>query len=1019
MPRTRGANLVINLSAGTTQLIMDFEKAKGTVKNFQTQVEGGARGIKSMGEASHEAVTGVQAVSGALRVLEGGVTNNLRAAERFTANVLGLGPLLQRAFPVIGAIAFAGILAKLGEEVATFYATLRDGPEKMRGSFEALTAGARMANDTLDLSNAKLDQQIAKLEGKRQNTLAIMLNEARVMADRLGESLDKALEGLNKVLEENKSTLLQQVFGRISDKGLREELGGKTGFGGFRAEIRTATEEGRTKVEEANKRGDVKGANEAVDKMSADLATHFDSMLNAIDQQIKAATREKPVLGNKSQFQQDSDLRAYNASLAFVEELKFARSAVAEEAANVPKMVEQYRKTGKVAELEAARGNAKLENPYINKIEELQAQVAESKARLSAVSGTSTAERIRAEAEATADKYLQQMNQQQRRENPNLPEISKDSAEYREIFNLRAQEEKNNAETTWQAKLRETSATLAAQTQEYAKLADAIGKGYEVRRKAEVDVETFKKFGADRLNDFSFMQSEEGRAAYAKMRGEVEKEYDARQLVDVKKVNDELTTRIEVLRSIAEAEGLGKWAAKRAELVHQLEEVKKLYGDSAEAVKQLQLVQEKFDAEQAQGAGTRLADLKQQLINYKLLEAAQFSGPRAARDVNFENDLVARRRNNELTDEEEKKLRAEYALKKQVEIGEAVEKRIHYYSEERDKLKEQAEYLRNNVSQYKNLVEVSRVLLDLHDADLRLAAQQAIQLGHAKDGIRAFFLEMQTQAEKMSQILYDSLNKAVEGVSDSLSKAMTGQAASWGKMFQNIGQEMVKQTVKAQIQTGLGRIGNALGIKLPGATPDGSSEKMALWVRIAYLSGLGTLGSGISGVRKTMGGLPLDNIFLGPHTTPNGTTWQDGMGSGELKTPTTSKSGIGGIISSIGSFIIGLASGGSKGSGGTNVSGARAGGGDVSAGSAYLVGERGAEVFVPRASGSIVSNANLRGLSAPSAVHMYSIDARGTDPLLVEQRVKAAIVAAHDSAIGTSIRATKDSMRRSPAPLRA
>ena len=58
----------------------------------------------------------------------------------------------------------------------------------------------------------------------------------------------------------------------------------------------------------------------------------------------------------------------------------------------------------------------------------------------------------------------------------------------------------------------------------------------------------------------------------------------------------------------------------------------------------------------------------------------------------------------------------------------------------------------------------------------------------------------------------------------------------------------------------------------------------------------------------------------------------------------------------------------------TSLAGARASGGPVSGGSAYLVGERGPEVFVPSASGTVMANGAGGGVS----LH-YSIDARGAD----------------------------------------
>ena len=44
----------------------------------------------------------------------------------------------------------------------------------------------------------------------------------------------------------------------------------------------------------------------------------------------------------------------------------------------------------------------------------------------------------------------------------------------------------------------------------------------------------------------------------------------------------------------------------------------------------------------------------------------------------------------------------------------------------------------------------------------------------------------------------------------------------------------------------------------------------------------------------------------------------------------------------------------------------------------------------------------------------YTIDARGTDPVLTEMRVRQAIIAAHDSAISTSVQANAEFAKRTP-----
>jgi hypothetical protein len=68
------------------------------------------------------------------------------------------------------------------------------------------------------------------------------------------------------------------------------------------------------------------------------------------------------------------------------------------------------------------------------------------------------------------------------------------------------------------------------------------------------------------------------------------------------------------------------------------------------------------------------------------------------------------------------------------------------------------------------------------------------------------------------------------------------------------------------------------------------------------------------------------------------------------------------------------ATGGAASSFFTSLAGARASGGPVMGGSAYLVGERGPEVFVPSSSGTVMANGAGGGISLN-----YTIDARGAD----------------------------------------
>src|SRR5579863_8452905 len=199
--------ITVNLNAGTAKFMADLDQASCKIKEF-----------------GQHGVTNVQATSGALRVLEGNMTNNLRAAERFVANILGLGPALQTIFPLVGGIALAGLLTELTEKAYKFYTSIRDAGEKAEGAFRGVVAPIRLANDELQVANDRLANDIAKLEGKRENTLKLALDEARVAADKLAESLDKDLENLTKILKEQEiSKFSGFITSRASTSGDTKE----------------------------------------------------------------------------------------------------------------------------------------------------------------------------------------------------------------------------------------------------------------------------------------------------------------------------------------------------------------------------------------------------------------------------------------------------------------------------------------------------------------------------------------------------------------------------------------------------------------------------------------------------------------------------------------------------------------------------------------------------------------------------------------------------------------------------
>jgi hypothetical protein len=85
------------------------------------------------------------AATASLRVLEGGLTGSTRAAGAFLATTLGLGPILQAAFPIIGLVALLEVFARIPEAINKMQDALAGWDKDREKSFkEAIAEGEKL-----------------------------------------------------------------------------------------------------------------------------------------------------------------------------------------------------------------------------------------------------------------------------------------------------------------------------------------------------------------------------------------------------------------------------------------------------------------------------------------------------------------------------------------------------------------------------------------------------------------------------------------------------------------------------------------------------------------------------------------------------------------------------------------------------------------------------------------------------------------------------------------------------------
>jgi hypothetical protein len=220
-------------AAGSVKIIFaaDATSYSAALSSMQKQMDSFAAkaGVagRSGAAAGHGMVAPWQASSAALRVAEGNMTNNIRAAERFLATIPGVGRALQVAFPVVGAVALLGVFARMGNEVVDFIKKTNKIPQALETAFRESLLSGQSAADDLQKENDALDNQIAKLEGRPQNNLATAIDDARIAADKLEQSLMRDNREIAELLKQNQIGSLGEL---LTGKGRTTDVAGVVNY---------------------------------------------------------------------------------------------------------------------------------------------------------------------------------------------------------------------------------------------------------------------------------------------------------------------------------------------------------------------------------------------------------------------------------------------------------------------------------------------------------------------------------------------------------------------------------------------------------------------------------------------------------------------------------------------------------------------------------------------------------------------------------------------------------------------
>jgi hypothetical protein len=269
MARSAGT-VTLRFEAGTAGFVADVTKAKAAVRDF------GASAKSNMVEAG-----------ATVKALQGNVAGSERAMAHFMETTLHLGPALTAAFNVVGPVLVGLAIERTAEKALKFFDDMKAAPGKIFNAFRSLSEGLHLANDELRVSNDRLANDIAQLEGRRQNTLKLALDEARLAADKLAKSLENDLELVNKQLQQQNIGKLKAFWsGSARTTDVQRYIGGDDGTGGFTGRLRSITARGEASISNAAT-PEAQKASRA--KMDADLAAAYKEAQDWIAAEIKKA----------------------------------------------------------------------------------------------------------------------------------------------------------------------------------------------------------------------------------------------------------------------------------------------------------------------------------------------------------------------------------------------------------------------------------------------------------------------------------------------------------------------------------------------------------------------------------------------------------------------------------------------------------------------------------------------------------------------------------------------------------
>jgi hypothetical protein len=816
-------------------------------RRFASLSRQATQGESTGGSSGAHGVPMQTAASGAVRLAEGQLS--IRASERFLTGTLGLGGALQSIFPLIGAAATIGALGELVSRAANLYEEfkkLQEAPARINQEFGGLNQTLQMGNDQLRVSNDRLENEIATLEGKPQNGLKLALDEATQAADSLAQSLGRDIDQLQKLLEQEQIGSVKGFLTLTAPTTQTVEANKKLQNDLVNIDIQTAqksratedpaareaiaragTEQRRARIEQ-----EIKDAQKALDDAKARQAAIEEprgptvAVISGVPIQANARGLQESETNNVTQLE-----RRLDALLQI--EPRFGLTQTNQDL------------TQKKAKLDASKSAADLSRPFADKMHELSAQIEALKSNLAAIGKTDTAETL-AKSWGKAQEEIAKLNSELAKHHQSLTQKQKDDLTAKQL-----QVDLTKAQVEWKTKLDQTTTSIENRVAALKIQTAAIGKGAAAQREAFIQTKLMETLGG-KFNDEEFQKTHQ--PDIKKLETGFGEDFDKQKASQLTQNLLKIHDQIDLEKSLAAVQRLGADAINTVTLAYRLRALAAQGATTAEIKAEIDL----FNAKKANQSSAGLANIEQQIDATRRLSAAQLQGAEEYRQAQLHLKYEQMQREG-ASPQEIQKTRSLDELQYRQQIASDALQSGMALKNHLDQLNTEIGYLQSiKLSGDEELArEIS--LKNLEEQRTQILSQQALAVGSARDGMVAFFREMATQAESSAQMVHDAFRSAFGGINDELSKLMTGQKTNWASFLQNLGAQISKMGLQGLEHTIAAKIQGTLGTA--GQNAPGSPQAQAKGVG-GVIATLGKIFGAGDGTLKRDGNTPATALFV-------------------------------------------------------------------------------------------------------------------------------------------------------------